>query len=195
VPTPFVGIDDRGGAETAARHLVELGHRRVAVISFPEYARDDETLPFDVPRERLAGYRAALGDDWDPALLMTAYTNQQETAARLLAELLEVEPVPTAVLAMSDALAAGVVRSAVEAGLRVPEDLSVVGFDGVPLAGLTEPPLTTVAQPTEHKGELAAQTLLRALEPDGDAPPAGSPPRTILPTELVVRGSTGPPPR
>jgi DNA-binding LacI/PurR family transcriptional regulator len=111
------------------------------------------------------------------------------------APLLEIEPTPTAVLAMSDALAAGVVRGAIDAGLRVPADLSVVGFDGVPLGALTEPPLTTVAQPTEHKGELAAQALLRALEPDGAEGEAADPPRTILPAELVVRGTTAPPPR
>jgi DNA-binding LacI/PurR family transcriptional regulator len=198
VPTPFIGIDDRGGAEAAGRHLVELGHRRVAVITFPEYARDDRTLPFDVSRERLAGYRAALGDDFDPGLVFIAYTNHPGTGKRLLAEMLEVDPMPTAVLVMSDALAAGVVRGAVEAGLRVPDDLSVVGFDGVPSAELTDPPLTTVAQPIEHKGELTAQAILSAIAQDnGDEPsadPAEPPKRTVLPTELVIRGTTGPPP-
>src|ERR687896_742598 len=198
VPTPFIGIDDRSGCEAAGRHLVELGHRRVAVIAFPEYARDDRTLPFDVCRERLAGYRAALGDDFDPELVFTAYTNHAGTGKRLLAEMLELDPMPTAVLAMSDVLAAGAVRGAVEAGLRVPDDLSVVGFDDVPSAQLTDPPLTTVAQPIEHKGELTARALLSALaEENGDAPsadPAEPPKRTILPTELVIRGTTGPPP-
>jgi DNA-binding LacI/PurR family transcriptional regulator len=195
VPTPFIGIDDRAGAEAAARHLVELGHRRVAVITFPEYARDDRTLPFDVPRERLAGYRAALGEAFDPDLVFTAYTNHPDTAKRLLAEMLELDPMPTAVLVMSDALASGVVRGALEAGLRVPEDISVVGFDGVPSAALTQPPLTTVAQPTEHKGELTARALLRALDQGETEGEADEPPqRTVLPTELLVRGTTGPPP-
>src|SRR5918996_3600810 len=191
VPTPFIGIDDRGGAEAAGRHLVELGHRRVAVISFPEYARDDRTLPFDVSRERLAGYRSALGDAFDPGLVFTAHTNHPSAGKRLLAELLEIDPMPTAVLVTSDALAGGVMRGAVEAGLRVPEDLSVVGFDGVPSAEITDPPLTTVAQPIEHKGELTAQAILTALaEENGDAPsadPAEPPKRIVLPTELVVR--------
>jgi DNA-binding LacI/PurR family transcriptional regulator len=196
VPTPFIGIDDRAGSEAAGRHLVELGHRRVAVISFPEYARDDKTLPFDVSRERLAGYRAALGDDFDPELVFTANTNQPETGKRLFSEMLEVDPLPTAVLVMSDALAGGVMRAAVEAGLRVPEDLSVIGFDGVPSAEFSEPPLTTVRQPMEHKGDLTARALLAALDPEnGDGPSLGGQPRrTILPTELLVRGSTGPPP-
>jgi DNA-binding LacI/PurR family transcriptional regulator len=198
VPTPFIGIDDRGGAEAAGRHLVELGHRRVAVITFPEYARDDRTLPFDVARERLAGYRAALGDDFDPGLVFTAYTNHPGTGKRLLAEMLEIDPMPTAVLVMSDALAAGVMRGAVEAGLRVPDDLSVVGYDDVPSAELTDPPLTTVAQAIEHKGELTAQAILSALAAENDdGPPAGAaepPKRTILPAELVIRGTTAPPP-
>jgi DNA-binding LacI/PurR family transcriptional regulator len=198
VPTPFIGIDDRGGAEAAGRHLVELGHRRVAVITFPEYARDDRTLPFDVSRERLAGYRAALGDDFDPGLVLTAYTNHPGTGKRLLAEMLEIDPMPTAVLVMSDALAAGVVRGAVEAGLRIPEDLSVVGFDDVPSAELTNPPLTTVAQPIEHKGELTARAILRAIaRENGDEPsadPGEAPERSVLPTELVIRGTTAPPP-
>jgi DNA-binding LacI/PurR family transcriptional regulator len=198
VPTPFIGIDDRAGAEAAGRHLADLGHRRVAVIAFPEYARDDRTLPFDVPRERLAGYRAGLGDAFDPGLVFTGYTNHPGTGKRLLGEMLEIDPMPTAVLVMSDALAAGVVRGAFEAGLRVPDALSVVGFDGVPSAELTDPPLTTVAQPIEHKGELTARALLSALaQENGDMPPADPaepPKRTILPTELVIRGSTGPPP-
>jgi DNA-binding LacI/PurR family transcriptional regulator len=192
VPTPFIGPDDRGGAEAAARHLVELGHERVAIVAFPEHALDDPTLPFDVPRERAAGYRAGLGDAWDPALVLTAYSNRPDTGRRLFAQLRDIDPPPTAVLAMSDALAAGVVRAAVDAGVRVPGDLSVVGFDGVPLGALTDPPLTTVVQPTEHKGELAAQALLEMLEPEPDHADTVTR-RTILPTELLVRGSTAPP--
>ncbi len=198
VPTPFIGIDDRAGAEAAGRHLVDLGHRRVAVITFPEYARDDRTLPFDVARERLAGYRAALGDAFDPGLVFTAYTNHPGAGKRLLGEMLEIDPMPTAVLVTSDALASGVMRGAFEAGLRVPDDLSVVGFDGVPSAELTDPPLTTVAQPIEHKGELTARALLGALAAENSDVPPGSPAeppkRTILPTELLIRGTTGPPP-
>jgi DNA-binding LacI/PurR family transcriptional regulator len=92
---------------------------------------------------------------------------------------------------MSDALASGLMREAAEQGVDVPGDLSVIGFDDVPLAGLTEPPLTTVHQPTELKGELAARSLLEALAAGGV--PGGG--RTVLPAKLVVRGTTGPPAR
>ena len=90
---------------------------------------------------------------------------------------------------MSDALASGVLREAAERGLEIPGDLSVIGFDDVPLARLTDPPLTTVNQPTEVKGELAARALLEAVEAGGPTEPR----RTVLPAELVMRGTTAPP--
>jgi DNA-binding LacI/PurR family transcriptional regulator len=91
---------------------------------------------------------------------------------------------------MSDALAAQLLLEAAACGVDVPGSLSIVGFDDVPFASLTEPPLTTVRQPSEEKGEVAARVLLDALEADAPLEPT----RTLLPTELVVRGSTGPPP-
>jgi DNA-binding LacI/PurR family transcriptional regulator len=190
-PTPFIGIDDAAAARTAARHVRELGHERVAIVAFPEVANDDPALRYDVTRQRLAGYRRGLGRAWSADRVVTATTNTQETGRRLAHELLGVDPRPTAVLAMSDALAAGVLRGAAELGVAVPQELSVSGFDGVPLAALTHPPLTTVAQPTERKGELAAKALLDAIE--AGRPPA--PERTLLPVELLVRGTTAPAPR
>jgi DNA-binding LacI/PurR family transcriptional regulator len=189
VPTPFVGIDDRAGARGAAHYLVELGHERIAIVAFPEYANDDPSLPFDATQERLAGYREGLGAAWDPARVVIAPTNRQEISRRLAGELLRAEPRPTAVLAMSDVLAAGTIRGAADHGVEVPSELSVVGFDDIPQAALNEPPLTTVAQPTERKGEIAAQALLAALESETRPKPT----RTLLPTELVVRGTTAPP--
>jgi DNA-binding LacI/PurR family transcriptional regulator len=190
VPTPWIGIDDRAAAREAARHLVELGHQRVAVLGFPEFALDDETLPYDVTHERFAGYREGLGEVWDPDLVMRAVGNRPETGRRAFEELLRLDPRPTAVVAMADALAAGVLAGAAEQGVAVPEQLSVVGFDDVPFAASTDPPLTTVSQPTEEKGRLAARALLDALE-SGTSP---EPKRTVLAAQLVVRGSTGPPP-
>jgi DNA-binding LacI/PurR family transcriptional regulator len=191
VPVPYIGIEDRKGGRSAARHLVDLGHERVGIVAFPEHAFDDDSLPFDATAERMAGYREGLGAAWDAALVCTASGNMPETGRQALRELLALERRPTAVLAMSDALASGVLREAAERGLQVPGELSVIGFDDVPLAQLTQPPLTTVNQPTELKGELAARALLEDVEGGGQAERA----RTILPAELVMRGTTAPPPR
>jgi DNA-binding LacI/PurR family transcriptional regulator len=189
VATPYIGIDDRGGARAAAAHLAELGHERIGVVAFPEFADADKVLPFDSTRERLAGYRDGLGARFDQTLVSTAPTNQPENGGRLLREWTKTGNPPTAVLAMSDALAAGVLREAIGQGLRVPGELSVVGYDDVPLAAFTDPALTTVNQPTQQKGELAARSLLDAIAAGGLPEPT----RTVLPARLVIRGSTGPP--
>jgi DNA-binding LacI/PurR family transcriptional regulator len=190
VPTPWIGIDDRGAAREAAGHLVDLGHRRIAVVGFPEFAHDDPSLAYDVTRERFAGYREGLGDSWDPDLVVQAVGNRAEAGRDALAELMQLDPPPTAVLAMGDALASGLLLGAAQYGIEVPARLSLVGFDDIPSAALTDPPLTTVSQPTEQKGRLAARVLLDAL--DADSLP--DPKRTVLPSTLVVRGSTAPPP-
>jgi DNA-binding LacI/PurR family transcriptional regulator len=189
-PAPWVGIDDRAAARAAAAHLVELGHRRVAVVAFGEEAADAKPLDWDLTAARVEGYREALGAAWDATLLYAAPGTRPQTARPLLAQLLASEDPPTAVLAMSDALAAELLLEATARGIDVPGSLSIVGFDDVPFAGLTDPPLTTVRQPSEEKGHVAGRVLLDALEADALPEPT----RTVLPTELIVRGSTGPPP-
>jgi DNA-binding LacI/PurR family transcriptional regulator len=189
-PAPWVGIDDRAAARAAAAHLVELGHRRVAVVAFGVDAPDSEPLSWDLTGARLEGYREALGAAWDAGLLVAAPGTRPQTARPLLAGLLAADDPPTAVLAMSDALAAELMLEAAARGIDVPGQLSVVGFDDVPLAALADPPLTTVRQPNDEKGRVAARTLLDAVEADAPADPT----RTLLPTELVVRESTAPPP-
>ncbi|MBA3262840.1 MAG: substrate-binding domain-containing protein, partial [Thermoleophilaceae bacterium] len=99
------------------------------MLGFPEFAIDDETLPYDVTRARFAGYREGLGAAWNPELTVRAIGNRPETGARALVELMRMDPRPTAVLAMSDALAAGVLIGAAEHGIEVPAQLSVIGFD------------------------------------------------------------------
>jgi DNA-binding LacI/PurR family transcriptional regulator len=191
-PTPFIGIDDRAAARSAAEHLRDLGHERVGVLSFVSSLDREGTLPLDLTTERLAGYREGLGPRWDEGLTLIARPNAPEPARRAALELLHLDRPPTAILAMSDILAIGALQAAAELGVAVPSDLSLVGFDDSPVAAMASPPLTTVAQPHEEKGRLAAEWLIEAVEAGGDSPPAR---RAILPTELIVRESTAPPPR
>jgi DNA-binding LacI/PurR family transcriptional regulator len=193
---PFVSIDDRGGARGAAQHLLDLGHRRLAVASLR--VREDEHTGFvdtqrrhestyRVTRERLVGYSeaiAAAGLDWDAVPIYEVNPNERARATRAMPELLALDPRPTAVLAMSDEIALGVVDGARAAGLDVPAQLSVVGFDDAPAA--TPRGLTTVRQPLVEKGRVAGRMLLEAIE-------GKTPADVSLPTELVVRASTARP--
>jgi DNA-binding LacI/PurR family transcriptional regulator len=189
--TPFVGVDDRGGARQAAEHLRDLGHQRVAVLSFISALDADGRLALDLSSERLAGYKEGLGAAWDDDLVRTCRPNAVEPARRAALELLRDETPPTGILTMSDTLALGVLQAADELGVAVPGELSVVGFDDSPVAALAHPPLTTIAQPHAEKGRLAAEWLVRAI--DRGSSGRGRSRRAILPTELVVRGSTAPP--
>jgi DNA-binding LacI/PurR family transcriptional regulator len=189
--TPFVGIDDRAAARNAAEHLTELGHVRVAVLAFIRALDREGKLVLDLSVERLAGYREGLGESWDERLVRTCRPNASEPARAAALELLREPDPPTAMLAMSDALATGALQAAAELGFSVPAELSVVGFDDNPSAALSTPPLTTVAQPHEEKGRLAAEWLIEDIER-----PAGSRRRrrrALLPTQLVIRESTAPP--
>jgi alanine racemase len=186
-----VRVEDEAGARLAARHLTALGHTEFLVIGFEPPAPLKEYSPDGVPGRRMRGYRTALeeaGLALDPERFVvapasieggeTAFTRAWEDGLR-----------PTAVLAMSDATAIGVLSGARALGVRVPADLSVVGFDDLAFSRLTDPPLTTVHQPVRQKGEEAARLLLAALGSAGSETDA----RRVLPTRLVVRGSTAPP--
>jgi DNA-binding LacI/PurR family transcriptional regulator len=190
-PTAFVGIDDRAAARSAAEYLLGLGHRHVGILSFVTALDAEGELELDISVDRLAGYREGLADAWDERLVRTARPNAPEPARLAALELLREPEPPTAILAMSDVLAVGVLQAAAELGVAVPGELSVVGFDDSPAASLAMPPLTTVAQPHEEKGRVAAKWLLDAIK-------AGRGPRgrrrLVLPTALVVRDSTAPPP-
>jgi DNA-binding LacI/PurR family transcriptional regulator len=189
---PLVSVDDRGGARAAAQHLLDLGHRDLAVVTL-RVREDGHTGVVDAARrhaatyrvtgERLAGYEdavAAAGLDWD-AVPVYEGPNDRARGARAVAELLALDPRPTAVLGMSDEIAHGVVDGARAAGLTLPGDLSVVGFDDAPAA--TPRGLTTVRQPLVDKGRTAGRMLLEAIE-------GATPADVCLPTELVVRDST-----
>jgi len=187
---PFVGIDDHAGAHAAAEHVRRLGHRRIAIVSFGFSADDAGEQPFPLTAERLAGYRAGLGPLADATPVHICRPNDIEHAENLAREVLSPADRPTAILAMSDAIALGFRRVAAELDIAVPDELSIVGFDDSPLAALSDPPLTTVAQPTEDKGRVAAELLLAAL-----ARRRRVRRRTILPVQLRVRGTTAAPPR
>lgn len=183
-----IEVDDTSGALAAARHLLELGHREMLVLTMqPSDARDDSG---SVMARRMRGYRLAL-EEYDvnlgPLSVRVAPATFEGGEAAFL-RAWEDGLRPTAVLSMSDAAAAGVLQAARHIGLSVPGDLSVVGFDDLPLTRFTDPPLTTVHQPVRRKGAEAAQMLLGALT---DASRRGAEHRT-LETRLVVRRSTAP---
>ncbi len=178
---PAVHADDFGGAFAAAEHLLALGHRRIGVIS-------SSPRPYAL-EERLRGVRAALaaaGLCLEDALLATGDFSPESGAAGAHALLALPDP-PSAIFALNDRMALGVVRAALERGLSVPHDLSVVGFDDIALATLLNPQLTTVRQPGYSLGGAAATALFGLLEGAVSAAPA------TLPTELIVRGTTGVP--
>jgi DNA-binding LacI/PurR family transcriptional regulator len=189
-----VQVDDRGGARQAAEHLVALGHRHFAILSLelsgdghfgsvdPERRR---TARYAVTRDRLAGYGDALasaGIDIDRVPIIEVL-NKRGAAARATAELLSVHRETSAILGMTDLMALGALDHAKSAGIAVPGRLSVVGFDDIPAAVSSDPPLTTIAQPLREKGRLAAKLMFDE----------GPPQNEVLPVELIVRGSSGRP--
>jgi DNA-binding LacI/PurR family transcriptional regulator len=197
-----VQIDDVAGAEAAARHLVDLGHRRVGIVT--PYGGGVVTAPeaqatsrWRVQSGRFAGWRAGLesgGVDWstvpvastgDPRTDDYGVATQAADGARAAAHLLDRADRPTAILAISEVLALGVLRAAAERGIDVPRELSVVGFDDVPQAASATPALTTVAQPHAEKGRAAVRLLASGADPADSV---------LLPCHLVVRASTGPAP-
>lgn len=195
-----VNVDDHGGAVAAARHLLELGHRRFAVLTAPcvsaptggpVEASDAEANRFHYYRERMAGYLETLaeaGIDAGDVPIWEAAGSSTEEVVPGARELLGRRPRPTALLCMSDQLAPGVLSAARQLGISVPGDLSVVGFDDAPAARWSDPALTTVRQDLVGKGRLAGEAVVRMLS--GHRAPAP----VTLDVELVVRGSTGPAP-
>ena len=179
-----VRIDDELAAQTAMRHLIELGHRRIGYVG----GTTEGVLDFTAPTARLAGYRGSLTDagvDLEPALEVDGDFTVTG-GMRAARELLDRPDPPTAVFAASDEMAIGVLRIARELGLRVPEDLSVIGIDDHEMADFFD--LTTVAQPVHEQGRVAAQQVLAAL-----ANEEWKPEQVVLPTRLVVRRTTAAP--
>jgi len=173
--------DHRQGGMLAAQHLLDLGHRDIAILSPPDDAASVV--------ERIAGAMSVFkAHGVQPDILKAGRDAQGDYYMRGYAlgkQLFESGRRPTAIFALMDVMAVGVLRAAVEVGLRVPQDLSVIGFDDIPLARQSVPALTTIRQPTDNMAKVAVETLLAHL---GDRQ---RPPQThVLPTQLVVREST-----
>lgn len=191
---PLIDIDDRGGIADLGRHLAELGHRQVATVAMP--LRLDGTRGVVGPQRRArAHYRdvrhriEGVEDVFGPVPVVETASNAVAEGALAGRALLDVPAArrPTAVLAQSDVLAAGVLSAAAELGLRVPADVSVTGFDGADLHWLAPTLLTTVVQPTEAKGRAAAEAAMALV--------AGEPaPDVLLPVTLRIGTTSGPPP-
>jgi DNA-binding LacI/PurR family transcriptional regulator len=181
---PSVVIDDVAGGALATQHLIDLGHRRIALIGDtpPEFR-------FGWNRDRTVGYQQALEAAGLPASreLVREGTRSRHRAARITEDLMRLPDRPTAIFAASDTQALGALEAARELGFRVPDDLSVVGFDDIDIASYAG--LTTVRQPLFESGRRGAELLLHALEGHPHPPTVET-----LPLELVVRGTTAPPP-
>jgi DNA-binding LacI/PurR family transcriptional regulator len=202
--TLVVSIDERAATRAAADHVVGFGHRRLAVLTdmavLAEPAGavrrgglvdvpDPDRIPFYLSRERARGVRDALvavGGSWSDVLVINAENNSRAAGAAAVAAALDRADRATAVVAFSDVLAIGVLDALAARGLRPGRDVSVTGFDDIPEAA--EAGLTTVRQPSQDKGRIAGELLL-------DAPDDPALRRVVLPTNLIVRSTTGPVPR
>ncbi len=179
-------IDDVAAARAAVDHLVAAGHRRIGLIG----GDTDDPMAFTPPLHRRDGYRdalAAVGIAPDPTLEQLGYftVDGGGAAAR---RLLDLPDRPTALFAESDEMAYGALREIHRTGLRVPDDVAVVGFDDQPLSDLMD--LTTVRQPVQTQALDITTRLLTLIAEDGDD--LTRDPDVVLPTELIVRGSAGP---
>jgi DNA-binding LacI/PurR family transcriptional regulator len=193
-----VRVRDRSGARALAEHLIQLGHKRFGIISsrftedFREGLSDWSRLKHDFyyEKERLIGYRQALEEaNIDLSHQVRIFECKHSATLfgrRAITAFLAAKFKPTAILAVSDMLAIGAIEQLKESGFKVPNDVSVAGFDDVPEASRIEPPLTTVRQDSEEKGRRAAKFLLEMLDGQG-----GQKRHAVLPAELIVRKSTG----
>lgn len=188
-------VDDAGGAAAVAKHLLALGHRRFGVISMELTAdvrsgmatpAQQAAVTYRPTRERLGGYRGALeaaGVAWQHVPVYECSTNSIAEGKLAAEALLGSKSRPTALLAMSDQVALGALETAQNLGLRVPEDVSIVGFDDIPEAALAQPPLTTVRQPLEEKGRAAGRLLVAQLRGETLR-------KQLFPVKVLIRNTT-----
>ena len=178
-----VGATNWAGGKAATEHLLDLGHRRIAYIGGIDKAECNQA--------RLHGYMAALmarGVTVDPQYIVSGGKFRRESGVAGLQELLKLDLLPTAIFAASDAIALGVLSEAGRHGIRVPEDISLIGFDGTKQGAESVPSLSSVAQPLEEMGRAALRSVLR--QANGEFPDSH---RVELATHLIVRDSTAAP--
>ena len=195
IQTHYVVADNRTGACEAVEHLIRLGHRRIGCIGWVECTAVED---------RLSGYRLALGRHgipYDETLVRGILDDDRQNYARVepasggyqeAKKLLQLADRPTAIFAVSDRLAVGAMRAITEAGLQIPQDVALVGFDDVRYAADLD--LTTVAQPAFETGKSAAEILIGQIEGGGRGSGNGRADKfrqVVLPTQLIVRGSCG----
>ncbi len=177
---PSVSIDDVQGAEIATQHLVDMGHRDIALM----IGQNDQKYDFKVSSQRKEGFLGVLkenGIEFDPRNELLA-DYDSATAELVMDDFLRRKKLPTAIFCGSDEMAFGVYKSVTKKGLRIPEDFSIVGYDGHELSAALN--LTTVAQPVRFLGQLAASQVLSQITKPGTEQKA-----MIVPTSLVQRGS------
>jgi LacI family repressor for deo operon, udp, cdd, tsx, nupC, and nupG len=179
-PCPTIRIDNVAAAQKAMEHLISLGHERIGIILGP----GDSPLTID----RLKGYKLALMEHNLPfdKRLVASGDFSLGSGRRAVTSLSAVNNPPSAIFCCNDEMAIGAMHRVKADGFRVPEDISIIGFDDIEFASYVDPALTTIAQPTEELGKVAFSVLLDLLE--GRTPEQME---FILPTELIVRDSTG----
>lgn len=180
VPVPCIVPDDFGGAVVGAQHLITLGRQRIGIINGPAH--------YEAAQQRLAGVQHALreaGLPFDPALVRVGKWHE-DSGYTLTRELLALPNPPDALFCMSDSIASGAIDALIELRVRIPQDISLIGFDNRTFASHQRPPLTTVALPLVEMGRLAGELVLQAIR-------EGTQSSTLhrVPCELIVRQSCG----
>lgn len=172
-----INTDDEYGAYLAARHLIEAGHRQIGIISGPQDWYSNA--------RRVRGYRLALAEAGVPVCITHVDRTTIDSGEMAFHRLMEQQPAITAICAVNDSMAIGAIRAAQHQGCRIPEELSVIGFDDIDWASLNNPPLTTISIPKRQVGQEAARRLLSLLDE-----PNAQPVEIVVSVQLIERQST-----